>query len=141
MSAIVVTPEVISATIDRDYSGDVLAFLADLIDYCNPYTTFGTPIKHSPLEEVRHEFNAVLCTTCDVLLNMSDGAEPAIVELEEEYGTEYPTVYATRYYQDIDTCDLIPEDWSPCFTVTCPEKLASLCEYIGVNFCYDFFKE
>lgn len=136
-----VTSKVVSATIDRNYSGDVLAFLEDFIDYCNGCTTFGAPIKHSPFEEVRYEFDAVLCTTCDILLNLNDGAEPAIVELEEEYDTEYPTVYATRYYRDIDTCDLFPEGYTPCFTVTRPEELASMCEYIGVNFCYDFFEE
>lgn len=136
-----VTSATIINAIDRDYSGDVLAFLADFIDACNGCTTFGTPIQHSPLEEVRHEFDSVLCITCDVLQDMNDGAEPAIVELEEEYGTEPFTVSATRYYRDIDTCDLFPEGYTPCFVATCLDELTSLCEYIGVNFCYDFFEE
>ena len=136
-----VTSDTIFNAIDCDYSGDVLAFLADFVDCCNGCTTFGTPIKHSPLEEVRYECDSVLCTTCDVLMNASDGAEPAIVELEEEYGTESNTVYATRYYSDSETGELFPEDYAPSFNVTCPEKLASLCEYIGVNFCSDFFEE
>ena len=136
-----ITSEVISTTIDHDYSGDVLAFLTDFIDCCNVRTTFGTPIKHSPLEEVRYEFDTVLCTTCDVLLDSSDGAEPAIVELEEEYDTESFAVYATRYYRDSDTRDIFPESYTPCFIVTCPEELDSLCEYIGVNFYSDFFEE
>lgn len=136
-----VTSEVISNTIDRNYSGDVLAFLTDIIDYCNAYTTFGTPVQHWPLEEVRHEFDSVLCVTCDILLDASDGAEPAIVELEEEYGTESSTVYATRYYCDSDTGDLVPEDFSPSFVVTRPEELARVCGYIGVNFCPEFFEE
>ena len=136
-----VTSDVISATIDRNYSGDVLAFLEYFIDCCNRCTTFGTPIKHSPFEEVRHEFDSVLCTTCDVLLDASDGAEPTIVELEEEYDTDSPTVYATRYYCDSETGELFPECYTPCFNVTCPEKLASLCRYIGVNFCSNFFEE
>lgn len=136
-----VTSEVIFNAIDRDYSGDVLAFLAEYIDYCNAYTTFGIPVKHSPLEEVRYDSDSVLCETCDVLLDASDGAEPAIVELEEEYGTESSTVYATRYYRDSDTGDLVPEDWSPSFVVTRPEELASICGYIGVNFCSEFFEE
>lgn len=136
-----ITSETIINAIDHDYSGDVLAFLADFIDDCNGCTTFGTPTKHSPFEEVRYEFDAVLCTTCDVLLDASNGAEPAIVELEEEYGTKSCAVYATRYYRDIDTGDLVPEDFAPSFIVTCPEELTSLCEYIGVNFCYDFFEE
>lgn len=136
-----VTSAVISATIDNDYSGDVLAFIADFVDYCNALTTFGTPVKHWPLEEVRQDFNSVLCMTCDVLLESSGGAEPTIVELEEEYGMESSTVYATRYYRDSDTGELFPEDYMPCFVVTRPEELASMCEYIGVNFCYDFFEE
>lgn len=136
-----VTSTAIVTTIDHDYSGDVLEFLAEYIDYCNARTTFGTPTMHSPLEEVRHEFDSVFCTTCDVLLDASDGAEPTIVELEEEYGTESPTVYATRYYRDSDTGDLVPEDFAPSFIVTCPEELASMCEYIGVNFCSEFFEE
>lgn len=136
-----VTFEVISDTIEHDYSGDVLAFLADFIDYCNAYTTFGTPVKHSPLEEVRHEYYAVLCMTCDVLLDSSDGTEPAIVELEEECDSESSTVYATRYYRDSDTGEFFPECYAPCFIVTCPEELASLCGYIGVNFCSEFFEE
>ena len=136
-----VTSEVISTTIDRDYSGEVLEFIANFVDYCNGCTTFGTPIKHSPLEEVRHEFDSVLCTTCDVLLDLSDGAEPAIVELEEDCGTESCAVYATRYYRDSETGDIFPEDYAPYFNLTCHEELASLCEYIGVNFCSDFFEE
>lgn len=136
-----ITSATIVNAIDHDYSGDVLAFLTDFVDYCNGCTTFGTPIKHSPLEEVRYEFDSVLCTTCDILLDASDGAEPAIVELEEEYGTESNTVYATRYYRDIETGEVFPECYAPSFNVTCPEKLASLCEYIGVNFCSDFFEE
>lgn len=136
-----VTSDTIFNAIDHDYSGDVLAFLVDFLDYCNARTTFGTPIKHSPLEEVRYEFNSVLCTTCDVLLDASDGAEPAIVELEEEYDTDSLAVYATRYYCDSDTGDVFPECYTPYFVVTRPEELASLCEYIGVNFCSDFFEE
>lgn len=136
-----VTSDVIAATIANDYSGDVLAFLADLVDYCNAHTTFGTPAKHSPLEEVRYDINTVLCTTRDVLLDTSDEVEPAIVEIEEEYGTESCTVSATRYYRDSDTGDLFPECYTPCFVATCPEELVSLCEYIGVNFCFDFFEE
>lgn len=136
-----VISEAIFNAINHNYSGDVLAFLADYIDYCNARTTFGMPIKRSPLEEIRHEFDSVLCVTCDVLLDANDGAEPAIVELEEEYGTESFTVYATRYYCDSDTGDLVPDDWSPSFVVTRPEELASLCGYIGVNFCSDFFEE
>lgn len=136
-----VTSEVISATIDRNYSGDVLAFVTDFVDYCNGCTVFGTPAKHSPLEEVRYESDSVLCTTCDVLMDASNGAEPALVELEEEYDTESNTVYATRYYCDSETGELFPECYAPCFNVTCPEKLISLCEYIGVNFCSDFFEE
>lgn len=136
-----VASETISATIKYDYSGDVLEFLADYIDYCNRCTTFGTPKKHSPLEVVRHEFYAVQCRTCDVLMDLSDGMEPAIVELEEEYDAELPTVYATRYYRDSETGDLVPEDYAPRFVVTCPEDLASLCEYVGVNFCSDWFEE
>lgn len=136
-----VTSDIVSATINYDNGGDVLEFIADFVDYCNARTTFGTPIKHSPLEEVRHEFDSVLCVTCDVLLDTSDGAEPAIVELEEEYGTESFTVSATRYYCDSDTGDLFPEFYTPCFVVTCPEELASMCEYIGVNFCSKFFEE
>ena len=136
-----VTTDTIFSAIDHDYSGDVLAFLTDYIDYCNVYTTFGVPIKHSPFEEVRYEFNSVLCTTCDVLMDSSDGAEPAIVELEDEYGTEDSTVCATRYYRDIDTGEVFPEGYTPCFVVTRPEELARLCRYIGVNFCSDFFEE
>ena len=136
-----VTSDTIFNAIDRDYSGDVLAFLTDFIDYCNARTTFGIPIKHSPLEEVRYEFNSVLCTTCDLLMDASDGTEPAIVELQEEYDTEDSTVYATRYYRDIETGDVFPEGYTPCFNVTCIEELASLCEYIGVNFCPDYFEE
>lgn len=137
-----VTSDTIINAIDQDYSGDVLAFVADFIDYCNVYTTFGTPIQHSPLEEVRYEFNSVLCTTCDVLQAMDD-CEPAIVELEEEYDTESPTVYVTRYYSDSDsdTGDFVPEYWAPSFIVTCPEELTNLCGYIGVNFCSDFFEK
>lgn len=136
-----VTSATIFNAIDHDYSGDVLAFLSDFVDYCNGCTTFGTPIKHSPFEEVRHEFNSVLCTTCDVLLDASDETEPAIVEFEEDCGTESFSVYATRYYRDSDTDDIYPECWTPCFVVTCPEELASLCRYIGVNFCSNFFEE
>lgn len=136
-----VTSDAIFNAIDRNYSGDVLAFFVDFVDYCNSRTTFGTPIKHSPLEEVRYEFDTVLCTTCDVLLDASNGAEPAIVELEEEYDAESDAVYATRYYRDSDTGDLFPEDFAPSFVVTRPEELASLCEYIGVNFCSEFFEE
>lgn len=136
-----VTSEAIINAIDHDYSGDVLAFLTDFIDYCNARTTFGIPLKHSPLEEVHYEFDSVTCTTCDVLLDTSDGVEPAIVELQEEYDTESVEVYATRYYRDSDTGDLFPEDWAPRFIVTCPKELASLCWYIGVNFCYNFFEE
>lgn len=136
-----VTSEAIFNAINYNYSGDVLEFLSDFIDDCNAHTTFGTPLKHSPLEEVRHEFDSLLCTTCDVLLETSDGAEPALVELEEEYGAESPTVYATRYDCDSDTGDLVPEDFSPSFIVTRPKELASLCEYIGVDFCSDFFEE
>lgn len=136
-----VTSTAIVTTIDRDYSGDVLAFLTDFIDDCNVHTAYGMPVKHSPFEEVRYEFDSVLCVTCDVLLDASDGTEPAIVELEEEYGTESPTVYATRCYCDSDTGDLFPEFYTPCFVVTRPEDLASMCEYIGVNFCSEFFEE
>lgn len=136
-----ITSEIISATIKYDYSGDVLEFLADYIDYCNARTTFGTPIRHSPLEEVRHEFYAVQCTTCDVLLDMSDGMEPAVVELEEEYGMESSTVHATRYYRDSDTESFCPDYWKPSFIVTRPEDLASMCEYLSVDFCPDFFEE
>ena len=136
-----VTSDTILNAIDHDYSGDVLAFLEDFIGYCNGRTIFGTPMKHSPFEEVRYDFNNVLCTTCDVLLDASDGAEPAIVELEEEYGMESYAVYATRYYRDSDTGDIFPECWFPCFNVTRPEELTKLCEYIGVNFCSDFFEE
>lgn len=135
-----ITSATIVNAIDHDYSGDVLAFLTDFVDYCNVRTVFGTPMKHSPLEEVRYEFNTVLCTTCDVLQAISD-LEPAIVELEEEYGTESVSVYATRYYCDSETGEVFPEDYAPCFNVTRPEKLASMCEYIGVNFCSDFFEE
>ena len=136
-----VTSKVILTAIDNDYSGDVLAFLTDFIDYCNAYTTFGMPIMHSPLEEVRYEFGNVLCTICDVPLDMNNGAEPTLVVLQEEYGTESCTVYATCYYRDSETGDLFPEYWTPCFVVTRPEELASLCGYIGVNFCSDFFEE
>lgn len=136
-----VTSDTIVNAIDRDYSGDVLAFLTDFIDYCNRCTAFGTPIKHSPLEEVRYEFNSVLCTTCDLLMDASDGTEPAIVELEEEYDTEDYSFSATRYYRDIETGEVFPEGYAPCFNVTCPEELASLCEYIGVNFCSNYFEE
>lgn len=136
-----VTSEVISATINYDYGGDALEFLTDFIDYCNSRTTFGIPLKHSPFEEVRHEFYAVLCTTCDILLDASDGAEPAIVEFEEYSGTESFAVYATRYYRDNDTGELYPEYYKPSFVVTRPEELDSMCEYIGVNFCSGFFEE
>lgn len=136
-----VTSEVISNTIDRNYSGDVLEFLADFIDCCNARTTFGTPMMHSPFEEVRYEINAVLCTTCDMLLETSDRAEPTIVELEEDCESESCAVYATRYYCDSDTGDFFPECYAPYFVVTCPEELVSMCEYIGVNFCSDFFEE
>lgn len=137
-----VTSEVIAATIDYDYGGDVLEFIADFIDYCNVRTTFGVPRKHSPLEEVRHEYYAVLCTTCDILLDASNGTEPAIVEFEEYSSSEESfTVCATRYYRDNETSELCPECYTPCFTVTRPKELASMCEYIGVNFCSDFFEE
>lgn len=135
-----VTSDTIFNAIDNNYSGDVLAFLTDFVDYCNGCTTFGTPMQHSPFEEVRYESNAVLCTTCDVLQAMDD-CEPAIVEVEEEYDTDSPTVYATRYYRDSETGEVFPECYAPIFVVTRPEKLASLCEYIGVNFCSDFFEE
>lgn len=134
-----VTSETIVNAINHDYSGDVLAFLSDLVDYCNARTTFGIPLKHSPLEEVRYECNSVLCTTCDALLDLSDEAEPAVVELEEDYDTESCSVCVTRYY--LDTGDLVPEDWSPSFIVTCPRELARLCEYVGVNFDSNFFEE
>lgn len=136
-----VTSEIIFATIEHDYSGDVLEFLSDYIDYCNARTTFGTPVKHSPFEEVRYESYAVLCETCDVLLDASDGMEPAIVEFEEKCDSESPTVYATRYYRDIDTGEFFPDYYAPCFVVTCPEELASFCGYLRVNFCSDFFEE
>ena len=136
-----VTTDTIFNAIDRDYSGDVLAFLENFLDYCNGCTIFGTPIKHAPFEEVRYEFDTVLCTTCDVLLDTSDGAEPAIVEFEEDCGTESNAVYATRYYCDSDTGGIFPEYFAPSFVVTRPEELASLCRYIGVNFCPDFFEE
>ena len=135
-----VTSDTIFNAIDQDYSGDVLAFVTDFVNYCNVRTTFGTPIKHSPLEEVRYEFDSILCETCDVLQAMDD-CEPAIVEMEEEYDTDSPTVYATRYYRDSDTGDLVPEYFAPSFVVTRPEELTSLCEYIGVNFCSDYFEE
>lgn len=136
-----VTSEVIAATINYDYSGDVLEFLADFIEYCNARTTFGTPLKHSPFEDVHREFYAVLCTTCDILLDASEGTEPAIIELEEYSSTESFTVYATRYYRDSETGELCPEYYKPYFTVTRLGELDSLCEYIGVNFCSDFFEE
>lgn len=140
-SSLDVTSSIISDTIDRDYSGDVLAFLAEFIDYCNAYTIFGTPAKYAPLDEVRHEFDTVLCTTCEELIEASDGVEPAIVELEQEYDTEFYSVYATRYYRDSDTDNLVSEDWAPHFIVTRPEELARLSEYIGVNFDSEFFEE
>lgn len=136
-----ITAEAIFDAIDRDYSGNVLAFLAELIDYCNRRTFFGVPRKHSPLAEVRCEFDSILCETCDVLQDMSDGAEPAQVELQEACGDSSFAVYATRYYCDSDTGELFHEDWAPYFNVTCPEELASLCGYVGVNFCSDFFEE
>lgn len=136
-----VTSEVIADTIDRNYSGDVLAFITDFIDYCNAYTTFGTPTKHSPFDEVRHECDAVLCMTCDELLDMSEGVEPALVELRDEVEEDSFTVYATRYYRDNDTDELISDYWAPRFIVTRPEQLSSLCEYVGVNFEFDFFEE
>lgn len=136
-----VTSEVISTTIDRDYSGDVLTFLTDFIDYCNSYTTYGTPAKRFPLEDVRHEFDTILCVACTALVDMSDGVTPALVELKEDCSTDSVAVYATRYYCDDDTNELVSEDYAPRFIITCPEDLASLCGFISVNFCSDWFEE
>lgn len=135
-----VTSESIFDAIDCYYSGDVPAFLAAFIGYCNDRTTFGVPRKHSPLGEVRYEFDSVLCETCDVLQDM-DECEPALVELQDASEADSFAVYATRYYRDSDTGELLPVDWAPYFILTAPEELASLCGYVGVNFCSDFFEE
>lgn len=136
-----VTAETIFDAIDCYYSGDVPAFLAAFIDYCNDHTFFDVPRKHSPLAEVRCEFDSVLCETCDVLQYMTDGVEPALIELQDVSGADSFAVYAIRYYRDSATNEVFPEDWAPYFILTSPEELASLCGYVGVNFCSDFFEE